>query len=118
MSRYRFVSTMKAEGFPVDAACTVAEVSTSAYYKWLGRAASPSEAELAEAYLVNQIRDIHADSDATYGSPGDGSTPPPGLLREPQAHRAAHVRERHRRGHPPQADTADDHAGRRGSTPA
>ncbi len=69
MSRYRFVSTMKAEGFPVDAACTVAEVSTSAYYKWLGRAASPSEAELAEAYLVNQIRDIHADSDATYGSP-------------------------------------------------
>ncbi len=69
MSRYRFVSTMKAEGFPVDAACTVAEVSTSAYYEWLGRAASPSEAELAEAYLVNQIRDIHADSDATYGSP-------------------------------------------------
>jgi transposase InsO family protein len=69
VSRYRFVSTMKAEGFPVDAACTAAEVSTSAYYKWLGRAASPSEAELAEAYLVNQIRDIHADSDATYGSP-------------------------------------------------
>jgi transposase InsO family protein len=69
VSRYRFVSTMKAEGFPVDAACTVAEVSTSAYYEWLGRAASPSEAELAEAYLVNQIRDIHADSDATYGSP-------------------------------------------------
>ena len=32
MSRYRFVSTMKAEGFPVDAACEAAEVSTSAYY--------------------------------------------------------------------------------------
>ena len=32
MSRYRFVSTMKAEGFPIDAACAAAEVSTSAYY--------------------------------------------------------------------------------------
>jgi transposase InsO family protein len=69
VSRYRFVSTMKAEGFPVEAACTAAEVSTSAYYEWLGRASGPTEAELAEAYLINQIRDIHADSDATYGSP-------------------------------------------------
>jgi transposase InsO family protein len=69
VSRYRFVSTMKAEGFSISAACTVAEVSVSAYYEWLGRAACPTEAELNEAYLVNQIRDIHADSDATYGSP-------------------------------------------------
>ena len=69
MSRYRFVSTMKAEGFPVDAACEAAEVSTSAYYEWLQRAAGPTAAELDEAYLVNHIRDIHTDSDATYGSP-------------------------------------------------
>jgi transposase InsO family protein len=69
VSRYRFVSTMKAEGFPVDAACQAAEVSTSAYYEWLQRAAGPTAAELEEAYLVNHIRDIHADSDATYGSP-------------------------------------------------
>ena len=69
MSRYRFVSTMKAEGFPVDAACEAAEVSTSAYYEWLQRAVGPTDAELDEAYLVNRIRDIHADSDATYGSP-------------------------------------------------
>jgi transposase InsO family protein len=69
VSRYRFVSTMKAEGFPVDAACEAAEVSTSAYYEWLQRAVGPTDAELDEAYLVNRIRDIHADSDATYGSP-------------------------------------------------
>ena len=52
MSRYRFVSTMKAEGFPVDAACEAAEVSTSAYYEWLQRAAGPTVAELDEAYLI------------------------------------------------------------------
>jgi transposase InsO family protein len=69
VSRYRFVSTMKAEGFPVDAACAAAEVSTSAYYEWLKRAVGPTGAELDEAYLVNHIWDIHADSDATYGSP-------------------------------------------------
>lgn len=69
MSRYRFVSAMKAEGFPVDAACEAAEVSTSAYYEWLQRAAGPTGAELDEAHLVNRIRDIHADSDSTYGSP-------------------------------------------------
>ena len=31
--------------------------------------AGPTEAELDEAYLINHIHDIHADSDATYGSP-------------------------------------------------
>ena len=36
MSRYRFVSTMKAEGFAVTAACEAAEVSTSAYWGWHG----------------------------------------------------------------------------------
>ncbi len=56
---------MKAEKFPVEAACQAAEVSTSAYYEWLERSAEPSEAELDEAYLINHIYDIHADSDAT-----------------------------------------------------
>ena len=69
MSRYRFVSTLKAEGFPIDAACAAAEVSTSAYYDWLGRPAGPTEAELDEAYLINHIVDIHAESDSTYSSP-------------------------------------------------
>ena len=69
MSRYRHVSAMKAEGFPVQAACEAAEISTSAYYEWLHRSTGPTEGELDEAYLTNQIRDIHAGTDATYGSP-------------------------------------------------
>jgi transposase InsO family protein len=60
---------MGAEGFPVVAACAAAEVSTSAYYEWLGRPGGVTDAELAEAYLIDEIWDIHADSDATYGSP-------------------------------------------------
>lgn len=70
MSRYRFVSTMKAEGFPVQAACEVAEVSTSAYYEWATRTATgPTPVELAEALIVNEIHDIHHRHDDSYGSP-------------------------------------------------
>jgi transposase InsO family protein len=60
---------MKAEGFPIAAACEAAEVSTSAYYEWLHRSTGPTAPELDEAYLINRIRDIHSDSDATYGGP-------------------------------------------------
>ncbi|MDA8368147.1 MAG: IS3 family transposase [Actinomycetota bacterium] len=69
MSRYRHVSAMKADGFPVRAACAAAEVSTSAYYAWLERSTAPTEAEWDEALLVNEMVDVHAESDATYGSP-------------------------------------------------
>ena len=70
MSRYRFVSTMKAEGFPVRAACEAAEVSTSAYYDWTAKvAAGPTEAEWDEALIVNEMHDVHAHHDDTYGSP-------------------------------------------------
>ncbi len=69
MSRYRHVSTMKAEGFPVEAACEAAEVSASAYYDWLTRSAGPTEAEWDEALLVNEMRSVHDELDDTYGSP-------------------------------------------------
>ena len=70
MSRYRHVDAMKAEGFPVRAACEAAEVSTSAYYDWKAKeVAGPSGAEVEEAHLVNEIFDIHAETDKTYGSP-------------------------------------------------
>ena len=70
MSRYRFVSTMKAEGFPVAAACEVAEVSTSAYYDCAAKVRSgPSAVEWVEALVVNETRDVHAHHDGTYGSP-------------------------------------------------
>ena len=69
MSRYRHVSAMKAEGFPIEAACAAAEVSTSAYYDWLTRSARPSEAEWDEAHLVDEMLEIHTGLDDTYGSP-------------------------------------------------
>ncbi|MDA8267514.1 MAG: hypothetical protein M0Z62_11505 [Actinomycetota bacterium] len=49
MSRYRHVSAMKADGFPVRAACAAAEVSPSAYYAWLERSTAPIEAAEIEA---------------------------------------------------------------------
>lgn len=70
MSRYRWIDSQKADGFPVAMACRAAEVSSSAYYEWCQRdAAGPTAVELAKAALIERIRQIHADSDATYGSP-------------------------------------------------
>ena len=70
MTRYRWVDSRKAEGFPVTAACAVAAVSTSMFYQWTAKAtAGPTDAELDEAYLVNAMFDIHADCDGVYGSP-------------------------------------------------
>ena len=69
MSRYRHVSAMKAEGFPVQAACAAAEVSTSAYYDWLATAGGPTDAEWDEAVLVNEMIEVHRTLDDTYGSP-------------------------------------------------
>jgi putative transposase len=69
VSRYRHVSAMKAQGFPIEAACGAAEVSTSAYYDWVARSACASDAEWDEALLVNEIHDVHEHLDDTYGSP-------------------------------------------------
>jgi IS30 family transposase len=70
VTRYRWVASQKADDFPVKIACEVAEVSPSAFYEWADKeAAGPSEAEIDEAYLINLIIDIHADTDQTYGSP-------------------------------------------------
>ena len=70
MSRYRCVDAHKAAGFPVVAACDAAGVSPSAYYAWAARhQQTPSPARRQEAELVTEIRTIHAESAATYGSP-------------------------------------------------
>ncbi|MGH9300235.1 MAG: IS3 family transposase [Acidimicrobiales bacterium] len=69
MSRYRWIDSQRAEHFPVAAACRVAGVSRQAYYEWKEReAAGPSEAEWDEALLVNEMHEIHIESDKTYGS--------------------------------------------------
>ena len=70
MTRYRWVAARKAEGFPTTACCRVARVSRQAFYGWsAARGAGPTDRERAEAALVEEIREIHAGSDGTYGSP-------------------------------------------------
>lgn len=70
MTRYRWVAARKAEGFPITAACKVAEVSTTAFDDWRRRqAAGPTAAELDEARLVAAIRAVHVETDSTYGEP-------------------------------------------------
>jgi putative transposase len=47
--------------------CRVLGVSRSGYYAWLKR--EPSAREKANAELLETIREIHAESDGTYGAP-------------------------------------------------
>jgi len=93
-SRYWFVSTMGAEGFPLRAACEAAEVSPSAYCEWCSKmAAGPSDREWEEALVVNEMLDVHARHDDTYGSPRmTVGLRRRGYLRQSQAHRAPHGR--------------------------
>ena len=70
MTRYRCVDDQKAAGFPVTAACEAAGVSTSGFYDWRAReAAGPTERQVAEAELVELMRDIFDASDGNYGVP-------------------------------------------------
>jgi len=70
VTRYCWVAARKAEGFPTTTACEIADVSRQAFYDWRRRqAAGPTEAEDAEAELVQQIREIHDEFDESYGSP-------------------------------------------------
>jgi transposase InsO family protein len=70
VSRYECVADQEAAGFPVTAACAAAEVSTSGFYDWRAReAAGPTERQLAEAQLVELMREIFDASDANYGVP-------------------------------------------------
>ena len=70
MSRYRCVEAQKEAGFPVTAACEANGVSTSGFYDWREReAAGPTARQLADAQLVELIRQIHAAADGNYGVP-------------------------------------------------
>ena len=70
MTRFRCVDDQRAAGFPVSAACGAAGVSTSGFYDWRARAAAePTERQVAEAELVELMRDIFDASDGNYGVP-------------------------------------------------
>ena len=66
MKVHPFIEAEKVAGDSVDRACRLLEVSRSAFY---ARRNSPSERSVADATLTAEIRQIHAISGGTYGSP-------------------------------------------------
>lgn len=66
MIRFRFVQDNMGD-LPVKRMCELAEVPRSSFYAWLTR--TPSARELADAVLLEEIRDIYLRSRRTYGMP-------------------------------------------------
>ena len=64
--KYQFVTDHSHE-FPVTRMCRVLAVSTSGYYAWRGRPQSQRARDNLE--LVDRIKEVHAASRETYGSP-------------------------------------------------
>ncbi|HEY1688801.1 MAG TPA: IS3 family transposase [Solirubrobacteraceae bacterium] len=65
MSVYRIISAERAS-FPVSVMCEVLEVSRSGFHGWECRA--PSERALSDAWLIEQIKEIHERARGVYGS--------------------------------------------------
>jgi putative transposase len=63
---YRLISAERAR-FPISLQCELLEVSTSGYYDWERRA--PSDRTLTDAFLVEQIKQIHVQTRGVYGAP-------------------------------------------------
>lgn len=64
---FRLVQELAADGFDVAVTCRVLNVSRSGYYEWRNRPLSPRDLE--DAYLANQVVDIHVMSRGSYGAP-------------------------------------------------
>jgi transposase InsO family protein len=64
--RFCFIEDHR-QAFPVRTMCTALQVSPSGYYSWRDR--PDSAREVANRGLADEIRRIHADNRAVYGSP-------------------------------------------------
>jgi putative transposase len=62
-----FIEAEEAGGHSVKRCCDLFEVSRAAYYQ--RQQHIPSDREVSDAELVEKIRQIHEESDGTYGSP-------------------------------------------------
>jgi putative transposase len=58
---------LSCEKIDVAVACRMLKVSRSGYYEWLGRPVS--ERDWDDAHLLDEIKDVHVASRATYGAP-------------------------------------------------
>jgi hypothetical protein len=62
-----FIEAEEVAGHSVKRCCELFEVSKSAFYH--RKKQVPSARDLTDAELLEKIREIHSDSDGTYGSP-------------------------------------------------
>lgn len=67
MSIYRHISAERAHGAKVSLMCSLLGVSESGYHAWVGRV--PSDRALSDAWLLEKIKQIHAENRQVYGSP-------------------------------------------------
>jgi putative transposase len=67
VSVYRHISAERAHGAKVSLMCRLLGVSESGYHAWMRRA--PSDRALSDAWLLEKIKEIHADNRQVYGSP-------------------------------------------------
>jgi hypothetical protein len=65
VSCFRFIAAEKAN-YPISLLCRMLGVSRSGFHAWQRR--PPSDRELADAWLVERIREIRAESRQTYGA--------------------------------------------------
>jgi putative transposase len=65
VSSYRLISAERAT-FPVSVMCEVLGVSKAGFYDWVSRA--PSDRSLTDAWLLEQIKDIHKTNRGVYGA--------------------------------------------------
>ena len=67
MNVWPFIEAEEAGQHSVKRACELLEVSRAAFYEY--RKHTPSQRELSDRELLEQIREIHRVSKGTYGSP-------------------------------------------------
>jgi putative transposase len=67
VTAYRLIAAEKAPGVSVSRACELLGVSRSGYRKWQTR--PPSDRALADAWLLEKIKEIHAGNRGVYGAP-------------------------------------------------
>ena len=83
MTADAFIEAEEAAGHSAKRCCELLKVSKSAYYQ--RKAAVPSVRAVTDATLTERIREIHAESDGTYGSP---------RVHQELRHRGVHVGKR------------------------
>jgi putative transposase len=66
VTRFRFIEAEK-DNHPISLMCRMLGVSRSGFHAWRSRA--PSDRQLTDEWLLEQIRQIHHSNRGVYGSP-------------------------------------------------